>query len=73
MLVSLIGACALRLVWIATVFQIDKYHYIETIYISYPITWFITFVAHFTCFIIIRKRLEKKWRKDEDSRVMGCI
>lgn len=74
MIVSLIGACAFRLVWIATVFQIDKYHEIETIYISYPISWGITFVAHLTSFIIIRKKLEKKWRKNEVySRVVGCI
>lgn len=73
MIVSLIGACALRLVWIATVFQIDKYHSIETIYISYPISWTITFVAHLICFMIIRKRLEKKWRRDEESRVVGCV
>lgn len=73
MIVSLIGACALRLVWIATVFQIDKYHSIETIYISYPISWTITFVAHLICFMIIRKKLEKKWRRDEESRVVGCI
>ena len=74
MIVSLIGACALRLVWIATVFQIDKFHNIETIYISYPISWSITFIAHLISFIIIRKILEKKWRRDgEDSRVMGCV
>ena len=73
MIVSLIGACALRLVWIATVFQIDKYHSIETIYISYPISWTITFAAHLICFMIIRKKLEKKWRRDEESRVVGCI
>ena len=73
MIVSLIGACALRLVWLATVFQIDKYHSIETIYISYPISWTLTFAAHLICFMIIRKRLEKKWRRDEESRVVGCV
>lgn len=73
MIVSLIGACAFRLVWIATVFQIDKYHSIETIYISYPISWTITFVAHLLCFMVIRKRVEKKWRRHEESRVVGCV
>ncbi len=74
MIVSLIGACAFRLVWIATIFQVDKYHDIETIYISYPISWAITFVAHVICFVVIRKKLEYKWRKNgEDSRIMGCI
>lgn len=42
MIVSLIGACGLRLLWIATVFQIPEYHSLSTVYISYPITWTIT-------------------------------
>lgn len=60
MLVSLIGACGLRLVWIATVFQIPAYHSIETVYWSYPITWLITTCAHALCFLITMKHLKKK-------------
>ena len=60
MIVSLIGACGLRLIWIATVFQIPKYHIIETVYTSYPVTWTITFIAHVVCFIIIQNRYRKK-------------
>ncbi len=60
MIVSLIGACGLRLVWVATIFQIDRFHSIDTIYISYPITWVITFAAHIVCFVIVRKRLDNK-------------
>ena len=60
MIVSLIGACGLRLIWIATVFQIPKYHVIETIYTSYPVTWTITFIAHVICYIIIQRRFRKK-------------
>lgn len=51
MLITLIGACALRLVWIATVFQMPEYHTIQTVYISYPITWVITFFAHAVFFL----------------------
>ena len=61
MIVSLLGACAFRLLWIATVFQIDRFHTIETVYRSYPISWTITFLAHLTTFIIVRKRLKKRW------------
>ena len=50
-IVTLIGACGLRLVWIATVFQIPAYHTIQTVYWSYPISWSITLVAHFICFL----------------------
>ena len=60
MIVSLAGACGLRILWIATVFQIEKYHMIETVYISYPITWVITFLAHVVCFLIVWHRVRKK-------------
>ena len=56
MLVSLMGACGLRLLWIATVFQIPRYHEIATVYLSYPITWTITLSVHLLCFFILRKR-----------------
>ncbi len=53
MIVSLAGACGLRILWIATVFQLEQYHTIFTVYVSYPISWAITLVAHIVCFIVI--------------------
>lgn len=61
MIVSLLGACAFRLLWIATVFQVERFHVIETIYYSYPISWALTFLAHAVTFIIVRKSLKKRW------------
>ncbi len=60
MVVSLLGACATRLLWLATVFQIDTFHTIETVYIIYPISWVLTAVAHIITFMIVRKRIEKR-------------
>lgn len=57
MIVSLCGACGLRLIWIATVFQIPEYHVVETVYLSYPISWFITFGVHVLCYFIVRKKV----------------
>ena len=59
-IVSLVGVCGLRLLWIATVFQIPEYHRIETIYLSYHITWIITIIANALCFLIVRKRAYRK-------------
>lgn len=56
MIVSLIGACGLRLLWLATVFQIDRYHTVTTVYLSYPITWIITLSVHILCFVLIRRK-----------------
>lgn len=61
MIVSLIGACGLRLIWIFTLFQTERFHTIESLYLTYPVSWFITFMTHVICFMIIRRRLAKKW------------
>lgn len=60
MIVSLIGACGLRLLWIATVFQMEQFHTIEMVYITYPITWILTLTAHIICFRIVRSKLPRE-------------
>jgi putative MATE family efflux protein len=60
MLVSLAGACGFRIVWIYTIFRF--YHSLESLYISYPITWSLTFIAHGICFFFIYRRVIKKNR-----------
>ncbi|MBQ8724776.1 MAG: MATE family efflux transporter [Oscillospiraceae bacterium] len=59
-IVSLVGVCGLRLLWIATVFQIPEYHCVEMIYLSYPITWIITIAANTICFLCVRKHAYRK-------------
>ncbi len=61
MIVSLIGVCALRLIWIATVFQLDEFHKIEIIYYTYPVSWTVTLIAHLICYFIVKKSVRKKW------------
>lgn len=56
MIVSLVGACGLRLLWIATIFQIPQYHSMRTLYISYPVTWTITFLVHAATFLIVSRK-----------------
>lgn len=68
MTVSVIGICALRLVWLATVFQIEKYHTIETIYFTYPLSWAVTLTAHLISFIIIRRIVKMKWQKEKINK-----
>lgn len=58
MAVSLIGACAFRIVWVATIFK--AVGTIESLYISYPISWGITFMVHMLCwFVAARRRLAR--------------
>ena len=58
MIMSLIGACGLRLVWIATVFQIPQFHNISTVYVSYPITWAITLLAQLLLYVYASKKMK---------------
>ena len=58
MIVSLSGACAFRLIWIATYFK--THHTIDVLYLSYPISWIITASVHFITFIVVYRKLVKK-------------
>lgn len=58
MLVSLTGACAFRVVWIYTIFQMS--HTLKTLYVSYPISWALTFSVHFICFLFAYHKLKKQ-------------
>ena len=72
MIVSLLGVCALRLVWIATIFQVDAYHTIEVIYWSYPVTWVLTASAHVLCYILAMKKLRRRMKEVEYERDRLC-
>ena len=56
MLLSILGVCGLRIMWIYTVFQIPRFHTPEWLYISYLISWIGTFIFQTTAFIIIYKK-----------------
>ena len=58
MLVSLTGACLFRVVWIYTIFQ--QYRTLDCLYISYPISWTLTFIVHLICFCVVYFKLLKK-------------
>ncbi len=54
LVVSTLGACVFRILWIATVFR--WLGSLESLYVSYPVSWVLTFAAHFLCFQAIRRR-----------------
>ena len=54
MIVSLVGACGLRILWIYTVFA--AFPTLPVLYVSYPVTWLITGGVHMICFFLLRKK-----------------
>lgn len=57
--VSMLGACGLRLIWIYTVFRVPENHTVLMLFVSYPISWTITFLTHLVCYIFMRKKFPK--------------
>lgn len=58
MVVSLLGACGFRIVWLYTIFA--WYKTLPSLYVSYPVSWAITLLVHIICFVIFYKRLFKE-------------
>lgn len=63
MVFSLLGACATRLIWIATYFQIN--HTQNVLFFSYPGSWLLTLTAHTICLIIVYR----SWVQRKSSEV----
>lgn len=60
MIVTLLGACAFRILWISTVFQIPRFHTVQCIYWSYPISWALTFLVHLICLSLALRRIYRR-------------
>ena len=60
MVITVVGVCVMRIVWIYTVFALPQYHTFSGLFISYPISWLLTFAALFISFTVVMRRKEKK-------------
>lgn len=64
MIVSILGICVLRVAWINTIFKTHKT--LETLYISYPISWVVTLLVLIICYLLIYPRMKRKLTKIEE-------
>lgn len=62
MLISVLGVCGIRIGWIYTIFQIPQFHTPQCLYISYPISWTVTFLCQMVAFIIVYRQQTKEAR-----------
>ena len=58
MMVSILGVCVFRMVWIYTVFPLE--HTLTVLYLSYPISWFLTATIHCICYLAVKKRFVRR-------------
>ena len=54
MVVSVVGVCGFRIVWILVAFPMNPT--LGNLILSYPISWLATFLIHFGCFLYFKRR-----------------
>lgn len=57
MVICVLGVCGIRIGWILTLFQLPQFHTPQSLYISYPVSWIITFLCQMTAFLILYRKL----------------
>ncbi len=63
MIISVLGVCGIRIGWIYTIFQIPEFHTPEYLYMSYAISWGVTFVAQTVAYFITYNKRKGKIAK----------
>ena len=59
MLISLMGACVTRVIWIYTVFAANPT--LQVLYLCYPVSWLFTICMQIVAFIVIRHNVQKRF------------
>ena len=68
--VSLVGTCFFRVAWIYTVFR--ALFSLESLYVSYPISWAMSATASFICIVVIlRRRIRAQQLEDKTCSIKG--
>ena len=55
---GLSGICLLRVIWLYTAFAASPT--LDTLYLSYPVSWAVTLAALVTCYAVVVRKLPKK-------------
>ena len=71
MIISLTGTCAMRIIWIYTIFALNPT--METLYLSYPVTWLITLVVDIICYVIFKNRLIRHVNALENASTVASV
>lgn len=74
MIISIIGICGFRISWIYGYFyqhtNFTDYNDLNLLYLSYPISWIITFAVQLTCYLILSK---KKFKQIENELILESL
>ena len=59
MIVTFLGACASRILWLQFIFPLHRT--LDMVFLIYPISWLLTVLAHLTCYLIAYKKMKQKF------------
>ena len=59
MVISVLGVCGVRIGWIATIFQIPRFHTPQCLYSSYMVSWTVTFILLLIAFMVLYRKHTK--------------
>ena len=59
MMITVVGVCGFRITWIYTIFRLSAYHTLQNLYMSYMISWGVTFLSELIVFIVIMRKLSR--------------
>ncbi len=57
MIATIFGVCVMRVIWVYTIFAMERFHNLEMLFLIYPITWTLTFIFHLCTFIYFYKKM----------------
>jgi Na+-driven multidrug efflux pump len=60
MIITVIGVCGMRIGWIYTVFRSETYPSVQSLYISYAISWSLTFITELIVFFVLFKKIKNR-------------
>lgn len=69
MIVTMVGVCGLRVVWVYTVFA--RFRSMFILYFSYPVSWFITGVVLIIMYAITFRKILKRSKEEYENPRLG--
>lgn len=60
MMITLMGACVFRIIWLLTIFRIPAFHTPQCLYISYPLAWMITYGGELILYRVIFRKAKSE-------------
>jgi len=65
MIITVFNICVFRVVWIYTIWQIPRFHNLDMLYITYPISWILTLSLLLICYFITMRRKSREFKNAE--------